>query len=290
MPYTADPADATQPTDDVKARYAAADLRALKARVNGIVSGTVVTGAVGQCLLTYVSATQLKLAPYKGNQLTIGGVNYTIPSAGVTVDNSGLSASTNYYVYAYVSAGAIVLEKSTTVRATDTITGQEIKTGDATRTLVGLVRANGSSQFANSPANRWVRSWFNEPSVAGAATLGANTGVGAAPWVEITSNLRIDGVFWGGEVIRVNGGFSAYDASGTATPTFYASSNLDGANGGRQSTASIAAGQVATGNFGALFTSTEGYHYIAIFGGQSGGTSPQYLSGYTGHEYATLRA
>ncbi|MBP0532956.1 hypothetical protein J8J19_22570, partial [Mycobacterium tuberculosis] len=52
----------------------------------------------GQCRLSYVSGTQLKLSPYNGNNLIINGVPQQIPSAGVTLANTGLAASTKYYV------------------------------------------------------------------------------------------------------------------------------------------------------------------------------------------------
>src|SRR5216684_3948959 len=38
----------------------------------------------GQCRLTFVSATQIKLSPYNGAKITIAGALYDIPSAGIT--------------------------------------------------------------------------------------------------------------------------------------------------------------------------------------------------------------
>ncbi|MBR7551793.1 hypothetical protein KC220_24955, partial [Mycobacterium tuberculosis] len=82
----------------------------------------------GQCRLSYVSGTQLKLSPYNGNNLIINGVPQQIPSAGVTLANTGLAASTKYYVYAYMNAGTMTLEAVTTAHATGT-NGVEQKSG-----------------------------------------------------------------------------------------------------------------------------------------------------------------
>jgi len=81
-------------------------------------------------------------------------------TAAVTTSNGGLSASTLYYVYAADSSGTI-LEFSTTAPTTDTTFGVRIKTGDATRTLVGRVVTTSASQFVNDAAVAiGVVSWF----------------------------------------------------------------------------------------------------------------------------------
>ncbi|MDE2098891.1 MAG: hypothetical protein KGL39_16680 [Patescibacteria group bacterium] len=243
----------------------------------------------GQCKFAYVSATSCSLTPYKGNQLTINGVNYTIPSAGVTIANTSMSANTSYYIYAYMNAGTMTLEFSTTGHSVDTTTGQEIKTGDATRTLVGAVRTNGSSQFSNSATARLVRSWFNDNGVAGSASLGSNLSVGFSPYNELSTALRLEVMLWGGESVVVNGGHGGQD-TGSANVTLTTTSNMDGANGGRQGQATSYAGTYSQGAFGAVYTPTEGYHYLTIYGGQSGGSTPFFLATLTGHEYKTVRA
>jgi len=82
-------------------------------------------------------------------------------AAAITKDNTGLSASTLYYVYAADSSGTI-LEFSTTAPTTDTTFGVRIKTGDATRTLVGRVVTTSASQFVNDVSVALgVVSWFN---------------------------------------------------------------------------------------------------------------------------------
>lgn len=115
----------------------------------------------GQCRLGFVSSTQVRLSRFNGNKLFINGAWHTIPGAGVTLANSGLAANTTYYVYAFMSGATMTLEASATARTTDATHGHQVKNGDPTRTLVGIVRTNTSSQFVETTASTLVLSWFN---------------------------------------------------------------------------------------------------------------------------------
>jgi hypothetical protein len=89
-------------------------------------SGSGITGLsqeVGQCRLVATSSTVLTLTPVDGQFIKIAGAIYSIPSAGVTLSNSGLSSSTRYYIYANISGGNVTLSASTTGYATDTTAG-----------------------------------------------------------------------------------------------------------------------------------------------------------------------
>jgi hypothetical protein len=135
----------------------------------------------GQCILTYVSATAIRLDPYNGNRIIIDGTVQTIANAGVTLANTGLSASTLYNVYVYMSGSTMTLEASTTGTARDTTTGVQIKSADSTRTFVGSVRTDGSSNFLDSAAQRFptvrdtdyagMQRWAKGADVASAAAL-----------------------------------------------------------------------------------------------------------------------
>lgn len=115
-----------------------------------------------QCRLNFVSATEVRLDRFKGSYLWINGRNEQIPSAGVSLSNSGLSASTAYYIYAFMGGGGITLEASTTAPLVLGTDGTSIKGADATRALVGRVVANASSQFVSSFSDGWpVVSWHN---------------------------------------------------------------------------------------------------------------------------------
>jgi hypothetical protein len=115
----------------------------------------------GQCQFNYTSATVYTLSRRDGTKLFINGSWYDIPSAGVALGTGGLSASTFYYVYAYISSGAITLEASATAYAISSTYGNQIKAGDAAKVLIGWVMMNSSTQFDPN----FVYSWFNSPSL-----------------------------------------------------------------------------------------------------------------------------
>lgn len=92
-----------------------------------------------QCRLVK-SGANLLLQPYNGNRLMINGIAQTIPSSGVSFAATGLTAGTTYFIYAYMNGSTMALEASTTGHSADTATGMEVKTGDSSRTLVGMAR------------------------------------------------------------------------------------------------------------------------------------------------------
>ncbi|KTS10241.1 hypothetical protein SB2_06715 [Methylobacterium radiotolerans] len=132
-------------------------------------SAAVTTPPEGQCRLTYTNSTTLTLIPWNGNQLWINGAFQTIPSSGVTVSNSGLSAGTLYYMYASWTGSAISLIFNTSAYATDPLYGIRVfgaGSSDAANrayTYVGMIYTDSGSPgvFADAPGKRWVSSWFN---------------------------------------------------------------------------------------------------------------------------------
>ncbi len=125
-----------------------------------------VRGAVpqhGQCLLSATSTTGLTLNPFNGNGLIINGAIQSVPSGGVAYTASGLSASTLYYVYAEMVSGTMTLILSTTGHATSSANGVEIMSGDATKTLVGMVYATGATTVSVQPGQ--ILNWFNRRMV-----------------------------------------------------------------------------------------------------------------------------
>jgi len=150
------------------------------------------------------------LLPYAGNFLFINGQNYVIPSAGVALTNSGLSASTRYYVYALQTTGVISLEASGTAPVRDTTFGHMRKTGDATRTLVGAVYTDAGTLFNNSDANLTIASFYNRLRVKGwtyftadrtVSTGGASTW--PPTWSEINSEIRSTYLAWSEDQVTI---------------------------------------------------------------------------------------
>ena len=108
-------------------------------------------------------------------------VAWQLGSGGISVSNSGLSSNTRYFVYLYDNANVAALELSTTVPTTDSTTCYQVKTGDATRLLVGSVETDGSSQFKLTAGG-----WLNP-----LALPGSQVGVYSYMWTDSTGDLRV---------------------------------------------------------------------------------------------------
>ncbi|MFM0435892.1 hypothetical protein PQQ84_05485 [Paraburkholderia strydomiana] len=259
--------------EELRAIVVAAGLTPSKTAYNQVLTAiqSGLTGH-GQCRLSVTSTTALKLAPFNGNKLIINGVSQTIPSAGVTLSNSGLSATTVYYVYAYMNAGTMALEAVTTAHATGT-NGVEIKSGDATRTLVGLIRTGASSQFLDTAAARFCLNWFNKRKIVGsvAATPGytfTNTSL-----AEINTALRVEFICWADDIpiITANGAMTQ-----SATASIINATCIDSVSSpytpGQQETlsASFTGPFAVTGGIGGL---SEGYHFSMFCANVNSGTA-----------------
>lgn len=114
----------------------------------------------GQCKFGYVGTTSCRLDTCNGNKLLINDVPETVPSAGISISNAGTTASTFYYCYASMNAGAMQLAWSTTGHVKHT-NGVEVKSGDTASTLVGCAYVDAGGLFYPSQ----VRSWFNDRGV-----------------------------------------------------------------------------------------------------------------------------
>ena len=257
--------------------------------------------------LTYVSPTAINFVPYNGDLIKINGVLYRIPAfgigglgnTGIIIDGapgSSLAANTTYLVYAFISGGVVTAEFSTTghaTSATDGNVGTEIKNGDNTRSLIGIVRTNASAQFENSLRNRFVRSWFNPPrerfwaalpglrySYVNTASGGSYTGYPA--FVELQSNvspfpplteLRCGFVLFAGEsvfahvssnaLVNSNNGFLSIGWDGVVTQ-----------GGGSLDLFAIFSLTIAsTYSFDDIKTDfSEGYHYATMLGAVASGS------------------
>jgi hypothetical protein len=160
-------------------------------------------GPIGQCRFVYVSSTQCQLQRHNGQFLMINGVAQTIPAAGVNLSNAGMVAATLYYVYAYMNAGNMALEGSTTAHVADATTGIRVKSGDATRTLVGMVYIGTGAIFRDdTTGNLHVASWFNRRRRSLALLVGTNMNFANTSIAAIGSGASI--LVWGGESLTVN--------------------------------------------------------------------------------------
>lgn len=236
----------------------------------------------GQCRLTATSATQLKLSQCEGQVLNIGGLPRIVPAAGVTIANTGLAASTLYYVYAYMNADEMALELSTTGHSTHT-NGVEIKTGDNTRTLVGMIRTNGSTpgQFLDNETNICVLSWFNRKRKIGRAKFTANRTMAPATnvFTEIHTEIRVNFLTWADEPVRqaICGSWAV-----TGAGTGYCYSNLDNDTSGQRAWNCTSSATTTSISSVDERTTTEGYHFGSLTGNMNGGTFCTWLGGQNG--------
>lgn len=218
--------------------------------------------AHGQCRLSVSSATTLLLSRYNGSGLIINGVSQNIPSAGVTYTISGLAASTVYRVYAFMNSGTMTLELSTTAHATGT-NGVEIKSGDATRTLVGMVATNGSTQFVDSAtAGRLCINWFNRTP---RALQSANTTNSTTSTSPVSLIAVIPFLTWATEVVQFNvSGYMSNASSGQfARINLYVDAAQTGPDAVNTSDSAGSAGGISI-DYQADYS--EGQHSFNIFG------------------------
>lgn len=229
---------------------------------------------VGQCRLNYVSTSAIRLDQYNGNRIMIGDSVCSIPSAGITLAPTGLTPNTDYYVFVSDANGdevADTLEAALVSAGTqvDATTGVRIKSGDRTRTLVGLVRPAAGPAWDNT--RPYVRSYFNRQGTFSSTLQTANrtftnTGTGA----EVHSSLRAEFIAFIDDPLV---GTVSYPVVNSAANETYLISGLDG---GVPTGASygVAVGTTLQTVEKALpfVIATDGYHYLTPIGSVSAGT------------------
>lgn len=224
--------------------------------------------AVGQCILA-LSGGNLVLSPINGNLLSINGTNQTVPSAGVSVTPSGLTPSTTYFIYAYMNAGTMTLEASTTGHSTDTSTGVEIKTGDATRTLVGMGDCVAGPAWAPDDSTRiGCLSWFNRRPKSAYTTISANQTITGTSFADVTA-FQTSFLCWNDCATKAVGqGPCAVSgaAAGNAIITYDGNHFAPGYTG-ISTTASVPLGLSGS------MTLSEGAHVGSIYAMRTGGTN-----------------
>lgn len=226
----------------------------------------------GQCLLA-LSGGNLVLSRKNGRLLTINGAAEVIPSAGVTLAATGLTPSTLYYIYAYMSSGTMTLEASATVPAVDATTGISIKTGDATRTLVGMARPVTGPAWVDSTAQRFVRSWYNDSGVKLFNNFTASRTTTSITFIELNSEIRCEFLIWTSEFVEAMGAGSNFN--NTASGRNMTSLGFDGTTTEVSGNQSILAGSSQLTTFAAQALKSglsQGYHYVTLLGSVDSGT------------------
>lgn len=242
----------------------------------------------GQCYLSLDGAV-LRLLPQNGNQLFIGGSSRSIPSAGVTLSTAGLAASTLYYIYAYMNAGVMTLEASATGHSRDSSTGVEIKTGDPTRTLVGMARTTAGTAWADSGTQRLVLSWFNRrgKTANNAVVVGGSTT--SASFVETNNSDRLSFLTWANEAVSSGATLSLLSNSSGANWAAALGLDSPGTSIGFSNVSGGTAVTLISLNPVGDFETTEGFHFITPLARISGGATVTVQGGGTSSVFVQVQ-
>jgi hypothetical protein len=99
--------------------------------------------------------------------------------------------------------------------------GTEIKNGDDTRSLIGMVRTNSSAQFQDDPQNRFVLNWFNRGLIHLVGQFTADrTSNASTVLVEVSSEIHINFICWADEALEI--GLNAVWSVGAASTSIVA--------------------------------------------------------------------
>ncbi|WP_171939024.1 hypothetical protein [Herbaspirillum rubrisubalbicans] len=245
----------------------------------GVVDGSSNTQVLAALQALFVGAQQCRLggttATLTLSRVGRGVINIpssglaVVPAGGVALNAAGLTASTLYYIYAYMNGGNLALEASTTVRATDAATGLQIKTGDRSRLFVGIEWATGATAWGGL-----VRSWFNDPGFVATTLLPSTSSTASTTPIPINSAGNRAFLAFAGEsaILNLSGAgsntaanYSLYTWIGIDSTSAHASSS------GAHSQNSYSGQSMSFSAVAGIAGLSEGYHFGCIIGAADGG-------------------
>ena len=192
------------------------------------------------CYLKKVS-TNLVLQRNGGNSIFVGGNTRSLSSSSVALAATGLLANTKYFIYAYWDGSAVQLEPSTTGYTVDADYGIPVKTGDASRSLVGAARTNlvsAATWAADDETGVGVISYYNRRNKAAWNNPASNVNVDvSAGTIEISALARTYFLAWNEDAIMASfWNMVANSVGGNVTNAFIGINGVGGSNivGGSQ--------------------------------------------------------
>lgn len=244
-------------------------------------SGNLIVGGIsltplGQCYLEK-SGSNLVLSRFNGKYVFINGLNCEIPSTaptlagtGITTTN-GVSSGPMQYIYVYMNSGTMTLERSTTAYAADSTYGHKIKSGDSTRTLVGIWAASSNDTW--SAIGTEGASWFN-PQKKTYSPGNSNPATTSGEWSALSGAVVAPFVTFTGRVVSCL--VQSRATHTIATASMFLDLGLDGGTT-PQLDVQIQARVSDTGQYLIMSrllenTFTEGRHTLTPIGGTSAGT------------------
>lgn len=249
--------------------------------------------------LTLVSGTQIKFGPFDGTLLpvkTSGVWQLRDIGAGITSGNptttsnfvngtgsQALATNTTYLVTVFDNAGTLTFDFLTTLtHAADATTGTEIKSGDDTRTVVGMVRTNATPNFEDDNALRGVISWFNRRDIGVVNGFTADRTTSSTSYVELSTEIRGNFITWADEAVYMAA--QGPVNNDTVTAESWTSIGVDGATAEDTMNRWI---QVSNGGsaYGISLVKSglsEGFHYATVLGKQSASGTGTWKGGSVG--------
>lgn len=180
-----------------------------------------------------VSSTQVQFAPYFGDVVKINGKAFAIPAAGVLatygntfvggVAGQSLVTNTRYLVYVFNNAGTLALDFYTggshTTSSTAGNVGTEIRSGDDSRTLVGMVNTVGGApgQFFDNNSFHGVLSWFNRVEKVTYLSFGNNSSTSTNAVLTQLGTGSLPALNWGDDTVRLGCLTQVNDSTNGAT-------------------------------------------------------------------------
>lgn len=225
---------------------------------------------LGQCRLVK-SGANIVLTRFNGQSLWINGTNESVPVGGVTLPPTGLTPTVTYFIYAYMNAGTMTLEASTTAHGTDSY-GVEVKIGDGSRTLVGMVRPAAGPVFVDTSIQRFVISWFNKRTLSLVFPLSATMSTSSATYVEVNPSYRLELLTWAGENVNVgsSGPLSHTQVQTMLNVISFAGVSINGTSEAFNSTSCPGVGYVFSANTNTNVTASADGYTATIFLGAAG--------------------
>ena len=236
-----------------------------------------IMSAEGTSRFLYASTTSCQLQP--GVIPLKVGTTWQMRAIGspLVVTNTGLPANSFLYAYASDVDGATVITFDASTHGPDPEFGVEVKTGDPSRTLVGMVFTNGSAQFQDSSQFRWVASYFRRRNkeLRTSAVAGLNPSTGSPSPVALHGNWHTHFVNWVDETFFVTCTMYAFNNTvgqradlhiGFATT--FAAASVASVGAGHQQTVASNVHSVTTS---AGFFAGDGSFYVTPMGSAPGG-------------------
>jgi hypothetical protein len=251
---------------------------------------------VGQKVLVYPSSGNSERDGALLGLKTITAVTGTTTSyaAAVTLSSAadtGLAVVGVWYVYVYDnnSDGVLdTLEFSPTGHITDAY-GVEVKSGDTSRVLVGMVAINssgGTPIFADDTTRRWVRSYYNRSKALLKTKATTQVSTGSTSTVELNaSGLRSFFLCWADDLVAYDQVGEGQISSGAAAAIL--GFHLDGV-GDQDSSTRIQTANLVPAVAAFRGQLAEGLHYMGVSANLSIGASVLTL-GASSENLSTLR-